>query len=87
MLGSKESLQKAFTPEILAEVLWELRETKFQIELLVLDQVLAFQNGGVQNNGAANGDVLVQLCLQHKMNVHCVLHDSLGSRFWSFSSQ
>jgi hypothetical protein len=27
------------------------------------------------------------LCLQHKMNVHCVLHDSLGSRFWSFSSQ
>ncbi|RXW19434.1 hypothetical protein EST38_g6422 [Candolleomyces aberdarensis] len=40
-LGNEENLKQVLTPDIQAEVLWELWEINWRIELLALDQVLA----------------------------------------------
>ncbi|TEB36935.1 hypothetical protein FA13DRAFT_1787234 [Coprinellus micaceus] len=41
LLGSAEDLKKAVTPSITAEVIWELREDTWHLELMALDQALA----------------------------------------------
>ncbi|RXW12731.1 hypothetical protein EST38_g13123 [Candolleomyces aberdarensis] len=63
MLGSKENLQEALTPEISAEVLYELWETMFQVELMVMDQVLAPHKWGGKDSNNVDGDGLVQVRL------------------------
>ncbi|KAJ2935927.1 hypothetical protein H1R20_g1168, partial [Candolleomyces eurysporus] len=60
MLGSKEDLKQALTPEISAEVLYELRETTFCVELMALDQVLAPHKWGGRETNNSDGDSLVQ---------------------------
>ncbi|TEB20946.1 hypothetical protein FA13DRAFT_1604660, partial [Coprinellus micaceus] len=41
LLGSAEDLKKAITPSVTAEVIWELREDTWHLELMALDQALA----------------------------------------------
>jgi hypothetical protein len=41
MLGSEEDLRKVITPAVTAEVIWELRENTWHLELMALDQALA----------------------------------------------
>jgi hypothetical protein len=58
MLGNEENLREVLTPDIQAEVLWELWEINWQIELMVLDQVLAADqwsagSGDLDDNGHA----------------------------------
>ncbi|RXW13030.1 hypothetical protein EST38_g12822 [Candolleomyces aberdarensis] len=67
MLGSKEDLEQALTPEISAEVLYELRETTFRLELMALDQVLAPHKWGGRETSDGDGDSLVQVRLQQEM--------------------
>ncbi|KAF6751591.1 hypothetical protein DFP72DRAFT_816364 [Ephemerocybe angulata] len=43
MLGTEEDLRRALTPQITAEVVYDLRTTTWQLELLALDQELAHQ--------------------------------------------
>lgn len=40
MLGSEGDLQKAITPAVTAEVIWELREDTWHLDLMALDQAL-----------------------------------------------
>ncbi|RXW12570.1 hypothetical protein EST38_g13284 [Candolleomyces aberdarensis] len=80
MLGSKEDLQEALTPEISAEVLYELRETTFRVELMAMDQVLAPHKWGGKDSNNVDGDGLVQVRLQREMALRRVFPTPPGEQ-------
>ena len=85
ILGSEEALRKAITPDVTAEVLWELREDTWHLELMALDQALApalwppVEDDLVESGGAHH------TCLQRETAIRRVLParggDELGEIF------
>ncbi|KAJ2917052.1 hypothetical protein MD484_g3367, partial [Candolleomyces efflorescens] len=84
MLGNEENLREALTPDIQAEVLWELREINWRIELMALDQVLAADQWPADSDGSDDNGHGQERRLKREMMIRRVFPLNPGQRVPDF---